>query len=75
MSEIGSANETCPHALKAKLLKRGIVKFPVNVHGIYVDKGEHGLTTITARQNEVVLSFVFDKEACQHLAALLTGES
>jgi hypothetical protein len=39
MSETGStAIEPYPHAVKAKHTDNGIVKFPVNVHGIYIEK-------------------------------------
>jgi hypothetical protein len=60
MSETGStAIEPYPHAYKPKCLNNGIVKFPVNVHGIYVEKSASGYTTITAKQNDVVMRFVY----------------
>jgi hypothetical protein len=75
MSEIGSTIEPYPHAIKAKHTDNGIVKFPVNVHGIYIEKSElSGYTTITAKQNDMVLRFVIDEDACRHLAKLLIGE-
>jgi len=68
--------ELYPHSDKAKHLDNGIVKFPVNVHGIFVEKSKgSGYATITAKQNDVVLRFVIDEDACRHLAALLTGKS
>jgi hypothetical protein len=67
--------EPYPHADKARHLDNGIVKFPVNVHGIYVEKSKvSGYTTITAKQNDLVLRFVIDEDACQHLAVLLIGD-
>ena len=64
-----------PHAIEAKLLDTGIVKFPVNVHAIYIEKSKlSGYTTITAKQNDVSLRFVIDEDACRHLAKLLIGE-
>ena len=75
MSLTGSAIEPYPHAVKAKHTDNGIVKFPVNVHGIYVEKSaETGYTTITAKQNDVILRLVIDEDACRHLARLLRGE-
>jgi hypothetical protein len=77
MSETGStAIEPYPYAYKAKCLDNGIVKFPVNVHGIYVEKSAlTGNTTITAKQNDLVMRFVIDEDACRHLARLLNGET
>jgi hypothetical protein len=75
MSATGST-ELYPHSDKAKHLDNGIVKFPVNVHGIYIEKSRlTGWTTITAKQNDVSLRFVIDEDACRHLAALLTGKA
>jgi hypothetical protein len=69
-------NEPYPHAVKARLLDTGIVKFPVNVHSITVEKNKlSGYTTVTAKQNDLVLHFVIDEDACRHLAALLTGKA
>jgi len=69
-------NEPYPHAVKARLLDTGIVKFPVNVHSITEKKSKlSGYTTITATQNDLVLRFVIDEDACRHLAALLTGKA
>jgi hypothetical protein len=61
-----------PSEVQQKLLDSGIVKFPPNVHGIYVDRQESGNTVLTVRQNDARLSFVLDDEACAHLAGLLT---
>jgi len=59
-------------AVKATLLDGGVVKFPPNVHGVYVERQPCGNTVLTVRQNDARMSFVLDDEACAHLAALLT---
>lgn len=71
---IGSGIEPYPHAVKAKHVDHGIVKFPVNVHGIWVDRSEmSGQVTLKVRQNDVILQFVLDQDDCEHLARLLQG--
>jgi len=65
--------EPYPNEFKPLLVERGIVKFPVNIHGIYVEKRDDGFTILTAKQNDVKLEFVIDDDACGHLAALLTA--
>lgn len=73
MSVIGSVNEPYPHAVKAELIENGIVKFPVNVHSLLVERSHSsGYTRVIAKQNDTVLSFVLDDDDCKHLAALLT---
>jgi len=68
----GSATEPYAHAVKAKHLDNGLVKFPVNVHGIYIERSETtGYTRIIATQNDTTLSFVLDDDDCRHLATLL----
>ena len=68
-------NEPYPHAVKAKLLDTGIVRFPVNIHSITIEKSAlSGYTTITVEQNATTLYFVIDDDACRHLARLLNGE-
>jgi hypothetical protein len=65
--------EPYPHAVKAKHLDKGIVKFPVNVHSLLVERSKtNGHTRVTAKQNDTVLSFVLDDDDCRHLAELLT---
>lgn len=74
MSVIGSVNEPYPHAIKAERIENGIVKFPVNVHSLLVERSQSsGYTRVIAKQNDTVLSFVLDDDDCQHLAALLTA--
>jgi len=74
MSVTGSAiAEPYPHAIKAQHIDNGIVKFPVNVHSLLVERQSSGYTRVVAKQNDTVLSFVVDDEDCQHLAALLIG--
>jgi len=74
MSVIGSANEPYPHAVKAKHTDNGIVKFPVNVHSLLVERSQtSGYTRVIAKQNDTVLSFVLDDDDCAHLAELLTA--
>jgi hypothetical protein len=69
----GSTIEPYPHAVKAKHTDNGIVKFPVNVHSLLVERSQSsGYTRVIAKQNDTVLSFVLDDEDCQHLVALLT---
>jgi hypothetical protein len=58
----------------ATLLPSGVVKFPPNVHGIYVEPQASGYVRIVARQNEQELAFVLDAAACRHLASLLLGD-
>ncbi len=62
-----------PHSddIAITLLEKGIVKFPPNVHGIYVEPQASGYVRIVARQNDRRLTFVLDAAACRHLAALL----
>jgi hypothetical protein len=70
----GSTIEPYPHAMKAKHTDNGIVKFPVNVHSLRVERSQaSGYTRVIAKQNAVELSFVLDDDDCQHLAALLTA--
>jgi hypothetical protein len=70
----GSIGEPYPHAIKAKRTDNGIVKFPVNVHSLLIERSQSsGYTRVIAKQNELVLSFVLDDDDCQHLAALLTA--
>lgn len=52
-------------------LEDGLVKFPPNVHGVYVTPLAHDLVTLEARQNETRLRFVLDEAARRHLAAIL----
>jgi len=73
MSVIGSANEPYPNAVKAKRTDNGIVKFPVNVHSLLVERQTSGYTRVIAKQNDTILSFVLDDDDCEHLAALLTS--
>lgn len=54
-------------------LPNGIVQFPPNVHGIYIEHQQNGRKRLVLRQNDVRLSFVLDGAACRHLAALLTA--
>jgi hypothetical protein len=69
----GSIVEPYPHAVKAKHLDKGIVKFPVNVHSLLIERGQaSGYTRLIAKQNDTVLSFVLDDDDCRHLADLLT---
>lgn len=69
------AIEPYPHAVKAKHIEDGIVKFPTNIHSIRVERsGMTGYTRIVAKQNDVTLAFVIDDDDCRHLAALLVGE-
>ena len=56
---------------KATHLESGLVKFPPNVHGIYVEPQDSGDVRLCVRQNDVQLSFVLDETDCKHLAALL----
>jgi len=75
MSETGSANEAHPNAIKGKHLGNGIVKFPPNVHGIYVNRSKGSpYTEIVVRQNSVSLTFVLDDADCRHLSKLLAGD-
>ena len=64
----------CPPSGKSSHLEHGLVKFPPNVHGIYVEPQETGDVRLTVRQNEVRLSFVLDEGDCKHLASLLLRE-
>jgi len=74
MSVLGSIDEPYPHAIKAQRIEKGIVKFPVNVHSLLIERGEDsGYTRVIAKQNDTVLSFVLDDEDCRHLAELLMG--
>lgn len=65
-------DEIYPRNAKALHTETGIVKFPSNIHGIYVEPGATGSKVLTVRQNDVRLSFVLEEEDCRHLAALLT---
>ena len=58
--------------VEKKLLATGVVQFPPNVHGVYVERQESGDTVLTVRQNHARMPFILDDEACAHLAALLT---
>jgi hypothetical protein len=74
MPDPASINEPYPNAVKAKHIDTGIVKFPVNVHSLRVERSAiTGHTVITAKQNDITLSFVLDDDDCQHLVALLTA--
>lgn len=67
-----SIEEPYPHAVHAQHIENGLVKFPTNVHGIYVDHNERSpYTTVTIRQNDARLSFLLLPEDCEHLAKLL----
>ncbi len=60
-------------AVRTEHLENGVVKFPPNIHGIYVERGKAtGYTRIVARHNDVSLTFVLDDSDCRHLAALLS---
>ncbi len=70
----GSINETYPNAVKSKHIDNGIMKFPVNVHFLLVERSQiSGYTRVIAKQSEMVLSFVLDRDDCAHLTALLTA--
>ncbi|MCI0563094.1 MAG: hypothetical protein MN733_31840 [Nitrososphaera sp.] len=56
---------------KAKHFENGLVKFPPNVHGLYVEVREDGGVNLIARQNDTRLCFVLDDDDRKHLAALL----
>jgi hypothetical protein len=58
-------------AVETRHLPHGVVKFPPNVHGVYVEPREDGRTNLIARQNEAELVFVLERDDCEHLAALL----
>jgi len=59
-------------ATKARHLPTGLVKFPPNIHGIYVERSRNsGRVTLVLRQNDTYLRFVLDDDDCRHLAALL----
>jgi hypothetical protein len=60
-----------PPESTATLLDNGVVKFPPNVHGIYVEPQASGTVHLVVRQNDQRLSFVLDASACRHLADLL----
>jgi len=55
-----------------KRLANGIVKFPPNVYGIYIEKQASGHTHLIARQNDTRLTFILSEDDCLHLAALLS---
>jgi hypothetical protein len=72
---IGTVIEPYPHAVKAKHVDHGIVKFPVNVHGIWIERSKmSGNVTLKARQNDVTLQFILDRDDCDYLAKLLRGD-
>jgi hypothetical protein len=76
MSVAGSINEPYPHAIKAKHTEQGIVKFPVNLQALQVERSETSdYTRVIATQNDVALSFILDDDDCRHLAELLTRKS
>jgi hypothetical protein len=64
--------DTPYYSAKVEHLKNGIVKFPPNVQGIYIDDHPSG-KTLTVRHNDIRLSFVLEDDDCRHLAALLIG--
>jgi hypothetical protein len=73
MSVAGSIGEPYPHAVKAQHTDTGIVKFPVNVHSLRVERSDNnGYTRVIAKQNDLTLSFVSDDDDCRHLAELRT---
>jgi len=67
-----SPMEPYPHAIKAKHIEDGIVKFPVNVHAIHILRDGGRYITLVAKQNDVCLRFVLNEDDCRHLASLLT---
>ncbi len=77
MSVAGSIGEPYPHAIKAQHTENGLVKFPVNVHSLRVERSgdDSGYTRIVARKNDLSLSFLLDDDDCRHLAALLQPKS
>jgi hypothetical protein len=73
MSLAGSTIEPYPHAIKAEHTPTGLVKFPVNVHSLQVERSDtSGHVRVVAKQNDITLSFLLDDDDCRHLAALLT---
>jgi hypothetical protein len=63
------------HAINFKRVDHGIVKFPVNIHGIWIERNPISCQVILkAHQNDVSLQFILDDDGCQHLAKLLMGE-
>jgi len=62
--------EVPPNA-KAQHLRNGLVKFPPNVHGIYVESQDGGLTHLVVRQNDTRFLFLLEAADCEHLASLL----
>jgi hypothetical protein len=69
--------EPYPHAVKAKHLEDGIVKFPVNVHSLRIERSavDGGYVQLIAKQNDICLRFVLDEEDCRYLATLLASPS
>ena len=59
---------------KTTLLENGLVNFPPNVHGIYIEPQDSGDVCLRVRQNDIQLSFVLGKSEREHLAALLLRE-
>ena len=55
----------------ATLLETGVVKFPPNIHGIYVEREATGHVLVTLQRNDSRLSLLLDAAACRHLATLL----
>jgi hypothetical protein len=64
-----------PYSHSVLKTKIGLVKFPPNVHGIYIEKSPTGAKTLTVRQNDLRLVFVLEEDDCQHLAKLLVSKS
>ena len=58
-------------AVETRHLPHGIVKFPPNVHGLYVEPREDGRMDVTACQNDIRLVFVLERDDREHLAQLL----
>ena len=69
----GSINEPYPHAIKAEHIDNGIVKFPVNVHSLLVERQTSGYVRVIAKQNDTVLSFVLDNAIAVILRNYLCG--
>ena len=69
----GSTKEPYANAIKALHAERGLVKFPVNVHSLLVERSQiSGYTSVIAKQNDISLRFLLDDDDCRYLAELLT---
>lgn len=65
-------------AAKFTHLDGGLVKFPPNVHGLYVEPatpGGYPYTVLKARHNDQEPCFVLDEADCKHLASLLLRDT